>query len=350
MLGLWTSGPAPIGVSLHVAFTASLDDVRLHRGASRQLGVTPLSFDPIETDEPSVIAWMPAAAVYFRDPDGHLLEYLAMLDAPADPAGGILGYADWVGRRPPMSRTLPLLLAVTAATSWAAATLRRRSRCGGLEPLDVLGLELLSSAIAMLCLTAAARRPLLPPNWGAFAALGVIEPGLAFGLVDFGFARTGAADGAILIASQSLFGVVLARLLLAERVPRPVGAAVAVGFAGSALVGLAESGHGASILGDLLVVGAWAAAAVNGVGVRRLARDADTLSATTSAARRCRAVRRACRRVRQRHGSRAPGRRRHHLRHDRGRDRASRRRRPVPCVQPRDSRSHHRTRRGCCSI
>jgi lactoylglutathione lyase len=31
------------------------------------------------TAEPSVIGWMPAAAVYFRDPDGHLLEYLPML-------------------------------------------------------------------------------------------------------------------------------------------------------------------------------------------------------------------------------------------------------------------------------
>ena len=42
--------------------------------------MTPLSFFTTETDEPSVIGWMPAAAVYFRDPDGHLLEYLAMLD------------------------------------------------------------------------------------------------------------------------------------------------------------------------------------------------------------------------------------------------------------------------------
>ena len=27
-----------------------------------------------------MISWMPAASVYFRDPDGHMLEYLAMLD------------------------------------------------------------------------------------------------------------------------------------------------------------------------------------------------------------------------------------------------------------------------------
>lgn len=181
-----------------------------------------------------------------------------------------------------MSRTVPLLLTVAAATSWAAATLLTKVALRELEPLDVLGLELLSSAVAMLCLATVTRRPLLPPNWRAFAVLGVVEPGLAFALVDFGFARTGAADGAILIASQSLFGVLLARLLLAERMPPPVAAGVAVGFAGSALVGLAQSGHGTSLVGDLLVLGGSAAAAVNGVGVRRLARDADIVSATTT--------------------------------------------------------------------
>jgi lactoylglutathione lyase len=36
--------------------------------------VVPLSFFGEETGEPSVIGWMPAAAVYFRDPDGHLIE------------------------------------------------------------------------------------------------------------------------------------------------------------------------------------------------------------------------------------------------------------------------------------
>ena len=38
---------------------------------------------------------MPAAAVYFRDPDGHLLEYLAMLDGPPDPERGITTWSEW---------------------------------------------------------------------------------------------------------------------------------------------------------------------------------------------------------------------------------------------------------------
>jgi lactoylglutathione lyase len=42
-----------------------------------------------------VIAWMPAAAVYFRDPDGHLIEYLAMLDEPPRGDGGIVPWSQW---------------------------------------------------------------------------------------------------------------------------------------------------------------------------------------------------------------------------------------------------------------
>lgn len=98
MLGLWSLGSAPIGVSLHVAFQASLDDVLSACERLRSLGVTPLSFHATETAEPSVIGWMPAAAVYFRDPDGHLLEYLAMLDAPPRPDRGILPWSQWASQ------------------------------------------------------------------------------------------------------------------------------------------------------------------------------------------------------------------------------------------------------------
>ncbi len=98
MLGLWSLGSAPLGVASHVAFKASLEDVMTACKRLRSTKVTPLSFFATETDEPSVIAWMPAAAVYFRDPDGHLLEYLAMLDSPPDPDAGILPWSQWAER------------------------------------------------------------------------------------------------------------------------------------------------------------------------------------------------------------------------------------------------------------
>jgi lactoylglutathione lyase len=99
MLGLWSLGSAPMGLSLHVALRASLEDVLGACDALRSAGVEPLSFFATPTSEPSVIGWMPAAAVYFRDPDGHLLEYLAML--PDEPRAdlGIVTWSEWRARR-----------------------------------------------------------------------------------------------------------------------------------------------------------------------------------------------------------------------------------------------------------
>jgi lactoylglutathione lyase len=95
MLGLWSIGSSPIGLALHLAFKVSLADVLGACDALRARGVTPLSFFANETSEPSVIGWMPAAAVYFSDPDGHLIEYLAMLDEPARPDRGIVPWSEW---------------------------------------------------------------------------------------------------------------------------------------------------------------------------------------------------------------------------------------------------------------
>ena len=97
LLGLWSMGSAPMGLVLHLAFSAALEDVLDACDRLRSLGVTPLSFFAEETTEPSVIGWMPAAAVYCRDPDGHLLEYLAMLDEQARPDRGIVPWSEWVG-------------------------------------------------------------------------------------------------------------------------------------------------------------------------------------------------------------------------------------------------------------
>jgi lactoylglutathione lyase len=99
MLGLWSLGSAPMGMSLHIAFRTSLHAVLGACERLRSMEVTPLSFFAKETAEPSVIGWMPAAAVYFRDPDGHLLEYLAMLDGSPCPELGIVPWSQWTSRQ-----------------------------------------------------------------------------------------------------------------------------------------------------------------------------------------------------------------------------------------------------------
>jgi lactoylglutathione lyase len=95
MLGLWGAGSAPQRVIAHTAFRVSLADVLAAPAALRAAGVIPLDFDNRPTDRPIVFAWMPAAAVFFRDPDGHLLEYIAMLPEAPRPDGGIVPWRAW---------------------------------------------------------------------------------------------------------------------------------------------------------------------------------------------------------------------------------------------------------------
>ena len=100
MLGLWLPGSAPVRISSHVAFSASLEDVLGACGALQAAGITPRSFSGAETTEPSVIGWMPAAAIYFDDPDGNQLEYLAMLPGPGRPEVGIVSWSQWIRANP----------------------------------------------------------------------------------------------------------------------------------------------------------------------------------------------------------------------------------------------------------
>jgi lactoylglutathione lyase len=98
MLGLWSLRTAPLGLILHLAFEVALVDLLDAPKRLKTQGIKPLSFFGVETTEPSVISWMPAASVYFRDPDGHMLEYLAMLDKKPKPDLGIISWSEWLNQ------------------------------------------------------------------------------------------------------------------------------------------------------------------------------------------------------------------------------------------------------------
>ena len=98
MLGLWTGGSAPQKTTTHIAFVARRDDVIAAPRALQSAGITPLDFDGRPTDEPVVLAWMPAASIYFHDPDGHLLEYIAMLAEDPRPDRGVVRWHEWTQR------------------------------------------------------------------------------------------------------------------------------------------------------------------------------------------------------------------------------------------------------------
>jgi len=90
MLGLWEEGTMPMSISLHVAFQVALSDLHEAPARLQKAGIQPRDLAGLPTDEPVVLAWMPAAAVYFRDPDNNLLEFIAMLPDTPRPDLGVL--------------------------------------------------------------------------------------------------------------------------------------------------------------------------------------------------------------------------------------------------------------------
>ena len=91
MLGLWgpttaygkKDGPTP---TRHFAFAVSFDELLRAIEQLNERGIETVGFGGAPAREPSVIGWMPSAQIYFRDPDGHSLEFLTILSDPPDPS------------------------------------------------------------------------------------------------------------------------------------------------------------------------------------------------------------------------------------------------------------------------
>jgi lactoylglutathione lyase len=98
MLGLWSIGSAPLFMRLHIAFEVSLEHLITSVQRLRAAGLRPRSGRPGGEEtiaEPVVLGWMPAASVYFDDPDGHSLEFICMLPDPPRPEVGFVPLSAW---------------------------------------------------------------------------------------------------------------------------------------------------------------------------------------------------------------------------------------------------------------
>lgn len=94
MLGLWEA-PADAVVSQHFAFRSTPDDLRGAVAYLHARGLAGRNFLDDGTERPMVFGWMPAIALYFRDPDGHSLEFIAMLPDPPRPEVGVVSLEEW---------------------------------------------------------------------------------------------------------------------------------------------------------------------------------------------------------------------------------------------------------------
>src|SRR4051794_37383323 len=95
MLGVWGK-PAPEIRPGHFAFRASIEDV-LPRAVAylKERHLEARNFLNDGSERPMVFGWMPAIAIYFRDPDGHSLEFIAMLPDEPRPEAGVVSWEEW---------------------------------------------------------------------------------------------------------------------------------------------------------------------------------------------------------------------------------------------------------------
>jgi lactoylglutathione lyase len=87
---LWAERGVASGRAAHLAFQVELADLHAAPSSLRNGGINPLDFAGALTEEPVVLAWMPAASVYFHDADNNLLEFITMLPGPARPEFEVL--------------------------------------------------------------------------------------------------------------------------------------------------------------------------------------------------------------------------------------------------------------------
>ena len=91
---------------------------------------------------------------------------------------------------------------------------------------DLLVVELAVATIALWSLPRV-RRSARPSFRRAYLLLGLLEPGLAYALFNFGLERTSAADTAVLVSLESVVIAIFAAVFLRERLGRSLGLGVA---------------------------------------------------------------------------------------------------------------------------
>lgn len=163
-----------------------------------------------------------------------------------------------------------------AATPLAVYALR------ALSAFDLLAVEI-GSATVTLWLALAVVGPRTSKRWRVYALLGCLEPALSYVLYNLGLARTSASHGALLESLDALFVVILAAVLLRERLRGTILLSLGCGLVGTFLVSVAEGADGpdrATRLGDGLVVLGIVAAAFYSIAVRRFGGREPALTAT----------------------------------------------------------------------
>ena len=181
----------------------------------------------------------------------------------------------------PLYSRVPMLIAATAC--WGVGTVVTKQVLGDIAPLTLLPIQLAASclllaAVAVLAGTRHARSDRF--RWSLqtrrLAALGVLNPGLAYALGLLGLTSISASMSVLLWAAEPVLILLLAAALLREHIPAALAAALGTAVVGVLLV-VYQPGTAGDAAGVALTVSAVGACALYTVLTRRLLLDDESL-------------------------------------------------------------------------
>lgn len=168
---------------------------------------------------------------------------------------------------------------VASAALWGGSTVLTKGTLELVAPFTLLVLQLLASVAALaLALALRGRLRLRAAAWRG-GWIGLLEPGLAYGLGVPGILLTTAGAASLIAATEPAFVILVAWAALGQRPSARLSGAIVVAMAGVALVTLSdEGGGGRSLAGDGLVLAGTAAASLYVVLSSRLTGDVAPLA------------------------------------------------------------------------
>ena len=163
----------------------------------------------------------------------------------------------------------PLLALILAAASWGIGTVISKRAVDEIPPITLLAVQLGASLVALVLLARLRRIPLRDPSAPPILGrLGLLNPGLAYLLSLIGLSSITASLSVLLWSVEPILILVLASVVLAERVGRSFVALSGLAVAGMVLV-LYEPGNTGSLGGVALTLTGVACCAVYTVVGRR---------------------------------------------------------------------------------
>jgi drug/metabolite transporter (DMT)-like permease len=180
-------------------------------------------------------------------------------------------------RRARTGRTAVAAL-IAAAGCWGIGTVVAKQVVDEVAPLTLLPVQLAVSCAFLLVVARVRREPLIwTPPVRRLAALGVLNPGIAYALGLIGLTTITASMSVLLWALEPVVILLLAALVLRERIPPALAATIAVAICGALLV-VYQPGASGNAVGITLTLVSIGFCALYTVFTRRLMLDDSSLT------------------------------------------------------------------------